>query len=69
MQDKPKLSIIAGIYFPPEICFRRFLDACLDQDLDNIEFVFLLDSPEDIKSRDILNEYKLLFDNNNIDRK
>ena len=64
MQDKPKLSIIAGIYFPPEICFRRFLDACLDQDLDNIEFVFLLDSPEDIKSRDILNEYKLLFDNN-----
>ena len=60
----PKVSIIAGIYFPPEDCFRRFLDACLSQNLDNIEFVFLLDSPEDVKSREILNEYKLLFDNN-----
>lgn len=60
----PKVSIIAGIYFPPEDCFRRFLDACLNQNLDNIEFVFLLDSSEDVKSREILNEYKLLFDNN-----
>ena len=57
MQDK-KLSVIAGIYFPPEDCFRRFLDACLDQTLDGIEFIFLLDSPEDIKSRNILKDYK-----------
>ena len=55
MQDK-KLSVIAGIYFPPEDCFRRFLDACLDQTLDDVEFIFLLDSPEDIKSRNILKQ-------------
>ena len=57
MQDK-KLSIIAGVYFPPEDCFRRFIDACLDQTLNDIEFIFLLDSPEDIKSRNILKDYK-----------
>ena len=57
MQDK-KLSVIAGIYFPPIDCFRRFLDACLDQTLNDIEFIFLLDSPEDTKSRSILDEYK-----------
>lgn len=57
MQDK-KLSVIAGIYFPPEDCFMRFLDACLDQTLSDIEFILLLDSPEDTKSRSILDEYK-----------
>lgn len=62
--NKVKLSIIAGIYFPPEICFRRFLDACLNQTIDNVEFIFLLDSPEDQKSREILKEYASLFDNN-----
>lgn len=59
-----KLSIIAGIYFPPENCFRRFLDACLNQIIDNVEFIFLLDSPEDKKSREILSKYKTLFDDN-----
>lgn len=62
MQDKPKLSIIAGIYFPPEICFRRFLDACLDQTMKDVEYILLLDSPEDIKSRETLKEYKDLLD-------
>jgi len=60
----PKLSVIAGIYFPLEICFKRFLDACLNQTLDNIEFIFLLDSLEDQVSRQILDEYKLLLNNN-----
>lgn len=64
MQNKPKVSVVAGIYYPPEICFRRFLDACLNQTIDNIEFIFLLDSPEDIKSRNILKEYKDLINNN-----
>lgn len=59
-----KLSVVAGIYFPPEICFRRFLDSCLKQKMDNVEFVFLLDSPEDSKTREILEEYKQQFDNN-----
>ena len=63
MQDK-KLSVVAGIYFPPEDCFRRFLDACLDQTLSDIEFIFLLDSPEDTKSRSILDEYKDRIDTN-----
>lgn len=63
MQDKPKLSIVAGIYFPLEICFRRFLDACLNQTKKDVEFIFLLDSPEDNKSRNILEEYKDLLDN------
>ena len=63
MQDK-KLSVIAGIYFPPEICFRRFLDACLNQTMEDIEFIFLLDSPEDMKSREVLNKYKPLIDSN-----
>lgn len=62
MQDKPKLSIVAGIYFPLEICFRRFLDACLNQTKKDIEFIFLLDSPEDNQSRNILEEYKDLLD-------
>lgn len=64
MQNK-KLSVIAGIYFPPEDCFRRFLDACLNQTINNVEYIFLLDSPEDKKSREILSEYKHLFDKNN----
>lgn len=63
MQDKPKLSIVAGIYFPLEICFRRFLDACLNQTKKDVEFIFLLDSPEDNQSRNILEEYKDLLDN------
>jgi len=63
MQDKPKLSIVAGIYFPLEICFRRFLDACLSQTIKDVEFIFLLDSPEDKQSRNILEEYKDLLDN------
>lgn len=62
MQDKPKLSIVAGIYFPLEICFRRFLDACLSQTKKDVEFIFLLDSPEDNQSRNILEEYKDLLD-------
>ena len=62
MQDKPKLSIVAGIYFPLEICFRRFLDACLNQTKKDVEFIFLLDSPEDSQSRNILEEYKDLLD-------
>lgn len=62
MQDKPKLSIVAGIYFPLEICFRRFLDACLNQTKKDVEFIFLLDSPEDNQSRNILEEYKDLLD-------
>lgn len=66
MQNK-KLSIIAGIYFPPEDCFRRFLDACLDQTINNVEFIFLLDSPEDKKSREILSEYNQLLNNNKND--
>ena len=61
MQDKPKLSVIAGIYFPPDICFRRFLDACLNQTITNVEFIFLLDSPQDIQSRNILKEYEHKF--------
>ena len=59
-----KLSVIAGIYFPLEICLRRFLDACINQKLDNVEFIFLLDSPKDEKSRHILDEYKKLFSKN-----
>ena len=62
-----KLSIIAGIYFPPEVCFRKFLDSCLKQDMSDIEFIFLLDHPEDKISRKILNEYKIQLDNNKND--
>lgn len=59
-----KISIVAGIYFTPELSFKRFLDACLDQTLDNLEFIFLLDSPNDVKSRQILREYEDKFNNN-----
>ena len=61
---KNKVSVIAGIYFPPEICFRRFIDACLGQTLEDIEFIFLLDSPDDNQSRSILKEYQPFFDAN-----
>lgn len=61
---KTKLSVIAGIYFPPEVCFRSFLDSCLNQDMNNIEFIFILDHPNDVLSRQILNEYKSQLDNN-----
>ncbi|MBR2247626.1 MAG: glycosyltransferase [Bacilli bacterium] len=61
---KYKLSVIAGIYFPPEVCFRKFLDSCLNQDMYNIEFIFLLDHPEDKNSRKVLDEYKIQLDNN-----
>lgn len=59
-----KLSVVAGIYFPLEICFKKFLDSCLNQEIDNTEFIFLLDHPGDKLSRQILAEYKERLDNN-----
>ena len=69
MQNKelimhPTVSIVAGIYFPPELCFRRFLDACLNQTLTNLEFILILDSPLDKQSREILKEYTDKFEEN-----
>jgi glycosyltransferase involved in cell wall biosynthesis len=69
MQNKelimhPIVSIVAGIYFPPELCFRRFLDACLNQTLTNLEFILILDSPLDKQSREILKEYTDKFEEN-----
>lgn len=59
-----KVSVVAGIYFPPEINLRRFLDACLAQTLDEVEFILLLDGPNDTRSRQIISEYKEKFDIN-----
>lgn len=57
-----KISIISGIYFPPEQFFRKFLDSCLSQTLEGIEFIYILDHPDDKLSRDILEEYKDKFE-------
>lgn len=56
-----KVSIISSIYYPDERCFKRFLDACIAQTLDDIEFIFIFDGPEDTKSRDLLKQYKNKF--------
>lgn len=59
-----KVSVVTGIYFPPEINLRRFLDACLAQTLNEVEFILLLDGPNDIRSRQIVSEYKERFNTN-----
>lgn len=61
---KNKISIIIGIYFPYSALFRKCLDSCLQQDMSGLEFIFLLDAPDDIESRQILSEYKEKFDQN-----
>ena len=59
-----KVSIITGIYFPPEDLFRRFLRGCLDQTLEGIEFILIFDSPKDIYTREILQSYSKEIANN-----
>lgn len=55
-----KVSLISSIYYPDLRCFRRFLDSCVAQTLE-IEFILIFDAPDDIESRNILNEYKDKF--------
>lgn len=57
-----KMSVICNIYYPNQACFRRFLDACIAQTLDSVEFILTLDAPDDIESRFILQQYKKQFD-------
>lgn len=59
-----KLSIISGVYFPIADLFRLFLDSCLNQTLDDLEFIFIIDHPNDIQSESILKEYQDKFKNN-----
>ena len=63
MQDK-KLSVIAGIYFPPEDLFRRFLQGCLNQTLDGIEFILVFDSDNDFHTHEVLESYSDEIANN-----
>lgn len=58
-----KVSVISSIYYPDQRCFRRFLDACVNQTLQDIEFIFIFDAPEDVEARNILKEYKNKFEN------
>lgn len=58
-----KILVICGIYFPHELLFKKFLNSCLNQTLDKVHFVFVLDHPKDINSRNILKEYQYLFNN------
>ena len=64
MQNNIKISVITGIYHPNEHLFRKFLYSCLNQTLDNIQFVMIFDDPEDKESRRILEEYKEVINNN-----
>lgn len=59
-----KISVITGIYHPNETLFRKFLHSCLNQILDDIQFIFIFDDPEDTQTRNIVAEYKTEFDNN-----
>lgn len=59
-----KISVITGIYNPPEILFRKFLDSCIKTTCTDVEFILILDDPNDYLSRQILNEYKQSIDNN-----
>lgn len=64
MQNKVKISVITGIYHPQEALFRKFLYSCLNQTLDGVQFIFVFDDPEDIKSRKIVEEYMDEINNN-----
>lgn len=59
-----KMSVICNIYYPNQSCFKRFLDACIAQTLNDVEFILTLDGPNDIESRRTLQEYSDLFANN-----
>lgn len=61
---KNKVSVIVGVYYPYPILFRKCLDSCLQQNMSGLEFIFLLDGPNDVESRQILSEYQEKFDKN-----
>lgn len=61
---KYKLSIIVGIFFPLPNLFKLFLNSCLNQTLTDVEFIFIVDHPNDEQSNEILKAYKDKFDNN-----
>lgn len=52
-----KVSIITGVYFPPEDLFKRFLQGCLNQTLEGVEFILVFDSDNDFHTHEILKSY------------
>lgn len=63
MKEK-KITVVCGIYFPPEALFKKFLDSCVAQTMSDVEFLFFIDHPDDKKSRKILKSYEKKFKNN-----
>lgn len=59
-----KVSIITGIYHPPADLFKRFIQGCLNQTLEGIEFIYIFDDPNDFETEAILENYKSAIVNN-----
>lgn len=55
----PLVSVITGVYNPPPILFKKYIESCINSTLDFCEFIFILDDPTDTISKSILDEYKV----------
>lgn len=59
-----KVSVIAGIYNPPEKLFKQYLEACLNSTIVGCEFILVQDNPFDDISNKILADFETKFKNN-----
>ena len=53
------ISIIMSVYNEKPDWLKESIDSILNQTYSNLEFIIILDNPENIKLKYILNEYKL----------
>lgn len=52
-----KISVIMGVYNEEENWVRESIESILNQTYKNIEFIIILDNPENIKLKEIIKEY------------
>ena len=55
--DSIKISVIMGVYNEEEIWVRESIESILNQTYKNLEFVIILDNPENKKLKSVIEEY------------
>ena len=58
--DSIKISVIMGVYNEEEIWVRESIESILNQTYKNLEFVIILDNPENKKLKSVI--YLTIFD-------
>lgn len=61
MLNKYPVTVISGVYDPPEALFKKFLDSCLNTTLTPCEFIIISDNPNNKTITNVLQQYELLI--------